>query len=503
MLTASRFLLAIALSTCSAYGQRKDARRLGEAEVGFLQLVATDTTSNTLCLLPRGFHLGIQNPDTGRLLLLKKKRLNLFLLEGTHRVYVLEGGKYPALRRLDRTIFTGDNFEPMPFLRRDTLHSYAGAGRWTYRDFITYFKASEGEWELFLRSKGLENRWVPHTYDPDRDALYILGSTSVRHTDWMTIYRDSAFRYDFKSRRWETLGEINTDFPLRRRPITQEALVVRTTMGDLFQEDGDFLLVDLAGNRIARPKRRWSDSLSSILIDGEVSARIHLNDTLHVLSTGGTATHHRLRLSMDDFEPFRQSAVYRSSGPYQSPVRWAMATAGAAVAGLALWVGRKRLTRKPKGLSTKPPAEKVAEDREDSQGDHAVGKDPMFEAGTASQTTDAISRHELEELRKHLSSIEWELLTILAESTVAGKNLETEDVNKAIGVSQKDPSLQKSRRSVVIGRINRVFAQCTGRPDGIVIRERDHEEKRKYNYRLDEQMARLLVDLTEGRRSAT
>ena len=161
------------------------------------------------------------------------------------------------------------------------------------------------------------------------------------------------------------------------------------------------------------------------------------------------------------------------------------------------------MTMKPMGLPTQMPAEKVAEDREESAGDHGIGKEPLLESGTPVPTTDRISRHEVEELRKHLSSIEWELLTILAESTVAGKNLETEDVNKAIGVSQKDPSLQKSRRSVVIGRINRVFAQCTGRPDGIVIRERNQEEKRKFNYRLDEHMARLMVDLTAGRRSAT
>jgi hypothetical protein len=503
MSNTCRILLSILLSLGEAHGQPVKSEALGDAESRFLKLIQSDTSSNTACLLPRGFNLGIQNPDTGRLVLLKKERLNLFVLEGTHRVYILEWGRPGGLRRVDKTYFTGDNFETMAFIRKDTVHEYGGAGRWTYRDFITFFKASEGEWELFLRSKGLENRWVPHTYDPDRDALYILGSRSVRHTDWKCIYRDSAYRYDFKSRRWETLGAANPDFPLRNRPITQEALVVRTPMGDLFREEGTFLLVDLAGNRIARPRRRWSDSLSSILIDGEASARIHLNDTLHVLSTGGTATHHRLRLSMDDFEPFRQSAVYRSSTAYRSSIRWAVATAGAAVAGLVLWIGRKRMTMRPMGLPTQMPAEKVAEDREESTGDHGIGKEPLLESGTPVPTTDRISRHEVEELRKHLSSIEWELLTILAESTVAGKNLETEDINKAIGVSQKDPSLQKSRRSVVIGRINRVFAQCTGRPDGIVIRERDQEEKRKFNYRLDEHMARLMVDLTAGRRSAT
>jgi hypothetical protein len=480
MLNGSRFLLALAFSIGSAYGQRKNVRSLSDAEVAFLQLVETDTTSNTVCLLPRAFNLGIQNPDTGRLLMLKQRRLNLILLEGTHRVYVLEAGRSQSLRRLDKTVFFGDNYESMPFLRKDTLHAYAGTGRWTRRDFITVFLKDEGGWEVMLRSNGLENRWVPHAYDAERDALYVLGSSSVRHSDWKSVYRDSAYRFDFNTRRWETLGTVDSEFPLNPRPFSRETLVAKTSLGDLYRDDGSFLLVDIVGNRTAVPNIAWADSLSRILGDAGPSARIHLKDTLHIIGTQESGIHRRIRFASEDLQPFREGSVYMSvkeSDP-TGPV-W-IATAASLLVAACSWL----IMRRTRSANT--------DDRKNGSAESAILPTEPSEPSIGSPET---LRQGLEEMRKHLSVMEWGLLNILARSTLAGRHLKTEDINKAIGVSHKEASLQKSRRSVVTGRINRVFTQCTGRSGELVVRVRDGDEKRRYNYRLDWETASLLADI--------
>ncbi len=461
-----------------------------------MELILADTSSNTTCLLPRDFKLGIQNPDTGRFILLKQGLLNLFVLEGTHRIYRLERGNPPFLRRLDNTVFIGDNHESMAFLRKDTVHAYAGAGRWTYRDFITFFLEGEGEWEFLHRSNGLENRWVPHRYDPMQDALYVLGSRSVSHTDWKSSYRDSAYRYHFKNRRWETLGAVKTDLPLYRRPVPREALIVRTAMGDLYLEGESFVLVDLVGNRTSVPKKALGESLSDINMHPGPMVRILLKDTLHIISTGAGLNHHRLRLSLDDFESFRPSAVYMPSSTNRSAIPWMIASAFAAVAGCALWMNRGNMSNRPAGRTANQPSISFAEDPEKESEALGSQTDPSTGIAKGIKHTDTPSRQEVDEIKKHLSPAEWQLVTTLAGYTLDGRSLETDEINKVIGVSQKPPSIQKSRRSLVIGRINRVFNQCTGSKGELVVRERDMEEKRRYNYRLDEEMARKLMDKT-------
>lgn len=497
MSNTCRILISILLSLGKAHGQAIQKEGPDDAESRFLQLIRSDTSSNAACLLPKDFDLGIENPDTGRIVLLKQGRRNLLIVEGTHRVYTIDTKGSGMPRRLDKSVFRGDNFETMSFLRKDTLFQYGGAGRWSYRDFITFFDEDHGGWELQMRSNGLANRWVPHAYSPGNDAMYLMGSRSVRHTDWKKTYRDSVYRFDFRSSRWETLGSVAADFPLRRRPVHREALIAKTPMGDLFHENGALLLVDLPGNRTAVPKDDWADTVTHILKETARSLVIHLNDTLHVLNTGEKGFHRRIRLSKDDMQPFREGSIYLAVKPRYAFDPWWFAVAAALSVALTLWMMARR--SRARKLDFAPTTLDVNGDVKAEYRRSPVRMSDTHVPNPAephSTELEAI-RSGLEEMRKHLSAIEWELLTRLARSTLAGKSLETEEVNKAIGVSNKDSSLQKSRRSVVIGRMNRIFTQCTGRPTELVIRERDAEEKRRYNYRLDEHVAGWLADMTD------
>ena len=72
--------------------------------------------------------------------------------------------------------------------------------------------------------------------------------------------------------------------------------------------------------------------------------------------------------------------------------------------------------------------------------------------------------------------------------------METDAINKILGVSNKDAEIQKARRSNAITRINNTFTQTTRRNGLLIQRERDDVDKRVYVYFIPTDLALLLSE---------
>ena len=173
--------------------------QLSSAERTFLDLILRDTISSTICRLPKGMNFGIQNPDTGRLVLVKEGRINQLLLEGTNRVYVPDTTRKKGLTRIDSTFYTGDNFNFMAFRRRDTLFQFGGFGFWDTRDFFTWYRAWNHEWEIKVQTDYLQHQWTAYQYDRESDALYVMGRRFRGPFDEADQYIDSVYQFDFQA----------------------------------------------------------------------------------------------------------------------------------------------------------------------------------------------------------------------------------------------------------------------------------------------------------------
>ncbi len=81
----------------------------------------------------------------------------------------------------------------------------------------------------------------------------------------------------------------------------------------------------------------------------------------------------------------------------------------------------------------------------------------------------------------------------MATHSLQNRHMDTDAINKILGVSHKDPEVQKARRSMSITHINNTFSQ-TMKINGLLIqRVRDDEDKRAYLYFIPDNHARLLA----------
>ena len=81
-----------------------------------------------------------------------------------------------------------------------------------------------------------------------------------------------------------------------------------------------------------------------------------------------------------------------------------------------------------------------------------------------------------------LTIVEKELIEELYEHHLKGEELSTKLINKIIGVQQKDTLTQNKSRSDYFIKINQKYKLATQQEEPLIIKERDTEDKRQYNY---------------------
>jgi hypothetical protein len=84
-----------------------------------------------------------------------------------------------------------------------------------------------------------------------------------------------------------------------------------------------------------------------------------------------------------------------------------------------------------------------------------------------------------------LSVIEKELIKVLFEYQQKGTELNTKIINKIIGVQQKDTLTQNKSRSDHFIKINQKFSLATQQNTSLIIKNRDAQDKRQFNYTLN------------------
>lgn len=86
-----------------------------------------------------------------------------------------------------------------------------------------------------------------------------------------------------------------------------------------------------------------------------------------------------------------------------------------------------------------------------------------------------------------LSSGEKGLVEKMYIATLQGKHIDIDSINKILGVGRKETSVQKTRRSTSISKINESFAICLKQKNPLIIRHRDDDDKRSYTYQIAEE----------------
>lgn len=494
----SVFFLSLHLAAMGQSGQPEEGVSLAERK--FLDLILRDTISSTICRLPKGMNFGIQNPDTGRLVLVKEGKINQLLLEGTNHVYEPDPTRKNGLLRVDSTFYTGDNFNFIAFRRRDTLFQYGGYGFWDTRDFFTWYRAWNHEWEIQVQTDYLQQQWTAYQYDPETDALFTMGRRYRGPFDSADQYVDSVYRFDFSQNKWKNLGRIVPTLPWRNHPLYPSELIAHTPFGLLLTAGDKFLLADIAHDHLLSSNEYFSKKLREWNLSDTPDLKykrifIYLKDSLYLIEdrSGETIFLHT-KMSLQDFKPLDPNPhIYAAC---QLKKTWLILIVAILALGSMLVIILKR-TSKGKLLSERPES-KLAEIS--AQLDSAPENTTTgTECNQPAVLTQVDSYHQgkdvLTNFLTHLSEVERALVIAIVKSTIEDQKMDIQQINEIIGVGQKPMSMQKARRSLVVHQINRKFSLITRSDILLIHKERDVFEKRSYVYSADTASAHALNSL--------
>lgn len=478
-----------------SYGMAQTTNAWTEPEEKLATILLQDTVSNTISYLPKGYWFGLPDRSHGKLVLLKDGPRNYLLRDGTHQVHLLENIKgKPQARRLDSSVFAGDNFHMMAFMRKDTIYQYGGYGFWNTRDFFMRYRAANRDWDFLTGGTGLPNELNYHYYDATTDAFYVIGSIySSHHPFARKILVDSVFRYDFKTRRWTSLGKIRDDFKDLDSRRNDPMAFCFTSYGFIDCRTFAVKLYDIPQNRILEPNNRLIDNIFDVgkkerLFDERYRLFIMLGDTLHILlGKDDTTFHTRIRLTSNDFNENLPQRIYTpvNSGS-DFDLRRTSGYLLIMLLPLAGWAGfRLYRTRKDLRKITERPTQSVHSGAESTREEDLPISPVSHSEVLQSFNQLPESGEDITFFRSQLSSAELSLLDMLLQETRSGNTADIHAINKILGVSSKDASLQKARRSIAINNINSCFRQTFKTEDNLILRERELEDKRAFVYKLD------------------
>ena len=444
---------------------------LKDYEISLLELIQKDSGDFYTTIDNNEFQFGTDFKGATFVNIAKQKGQIYIQPVGTGRLYqVVEDNKRYRTIRIDSTIHSGVNFFSKTFFTRDTLYQFGGLGFWSIRGILTFFSRQTDQWELIQT-----NRAVPSFFDNFQDAvinvkedavhpkLYVSNSYKYKNypQSFDMVANDTCFVLDYNTKNWTALGKINTE--LKRILLAKNSLDLDFGNTLIIQSALEFYWINFEKNTYGKLKPKFNNELRQKWL------RIYSNET----KTGITNFQFNIgkniyfiKLSKDkkiEYEVFafneemidltNQEYVYSNKTDYLAMVTDFLDTNKTfllfALSIVALLFFIYNFQKKKKKL----PKEVVS-----------IMNNNFYSALTI------VEKELIEELYNHL---------------LKGEEVSTKLINKIIGVQQKDTLTQNKSRSDYFIRINQKFKMATQYSEPLIVKQRDHSDKRQYNYSLN------------------
>ena len=453
-----------------------NANKFEKQEISLLDILTKDSI-HPLNMQIDGeiFKFGQTKPALSTLALIKNKKDIYIQAMGTGKLFKVlknEAGDY-QLQKIDSTFFNGANFHALTFNFHDTLFQLGGDGHWHIRGILTYFSNKTHEWELYSTNRQVntffsENYGLMYKVDYNHNKLYTSNSfiQSNFPATLMVESIDSTYELDIHSHSWKTLGKTN---PELMSIITQnKASNIDIGKFLIFQNYLEFYWLDFANNRYGTLNTKTNNELKEVWLSLYTtnapykSFQFALGNTIYFvkLNNNNELSFKTYTLSENSFNFENIKEVYTPTNPFWDKIVNHYEEAikpliiGLVGIGFLIYIFLKLNKRQ---------------------------KIPK-------QVADILNQN----FFHSLSVIEKELLEVLYQHHVKGETISTKLINKIIGVQQKDVMTQNKTRSDYFVKINQKFKLATQKDTSLIIKFRDSEDKRQYNYGLQEEFAKEL-----------
>jgi hypothetical protein len=459
--------MSICLGLNAQTDNSKTATLLGH-EKSFLDLVTKDTVHDMSVHLELNvFTFGIPSKIFNDIAFIKRKNRITLQPMGTGRVYELskdKKGDY-LLNRIDSTVHSGVNFNAFTFHMHDTLFQLGGNGFWNIRGILTYFSKRTRQWELLtsnIRLPIYKPEEIVLLFKADEQAGKIYISNSMKFENFPTSLAstvvDSCYEYNFISNYWHTLGALNPI--LRKKLINGIDLNFSNEKYNIFTRELDFYWVNFSVNKYGKLMDNKSDEIKQEWINFYPASELTTNfqfsmgDSLYLIKVNNNSLEYRsIALTEADFYLKNADYIFIKE-KYSTGVILSAAKDYGVFVLIILFIGILiiLITKKIRNKNTAP-----------------------VEVMTILYNN----------FYNSLSIIEKELILVLLEYQQKGAELNTKIINKIIGVQQKDTLTQNKSRSDHFIKINQKFSIATQHKTPLIMKNRDQQDKRQFNYTLN------------------
>jgi hypothetical protein len=384
-------------------------------------------------------------------------------INGTGKLFTIDSSL--ALTRLDNTCYEGYNYGSYSYIRNNKIYNLGGWGFWQFNSGLRYFDTTSKEWfrEPINKEVQLAKHMNALVYpDKENDLIYVayesypnsyIKSTSDIKND--TIYMQCL---DLKTNNWWETPKIFNDKIFLETVLNTNSMVL-PGLGILTESYNHLYLINPVTQKLYEIENEIGGTIMNY-VASKNGLYFYKDEKLHIYNPQLDSLV-SLPLSMSKFSEVRKPLYKKIAPSFSDKIK--LNQLPYMIALLLLFTISVVLFFKNKSLRKM--------------------QQTIVGSGFHKKSIEVNKQLEFSD---NLTETEKSVLDILVEYSKQGAPTSIDQINRALGVKNKEVTIQNKLRSDTLQMINKKFMVFASTNDTLVEREKTALDKRVYQYKLNE-----------------
>lgn len=451
-------VLLCCLASSSATAQKGLLRKFG-SDTGYLFMRSVDPANKMVA-----FSKELNCSEAKHHYFLKEGQLYI-QIDGSGKLFVWDStGNEP--RRLDATCYEGYNFGAYNFVRNKQFFSLGGWGFWQFNGGLRYYSEKLREWSVIQLNKEVPfSQWLnAYVYEDNREGLiyvtYLPYPNSYVQNTGSNVGDSMLVQcLDLKTNTWwEKPRLLNPD--LANKTAAAFPPVILPGIGLIAPSKEYLCLFDFKHERVYKLGPELAEQVLNAYVKNKNGFYVVKDSSIHYYNpTTDLIT--SFRVSRADLIPTDKKLWLPLPEPFRPQLSWVIGI----VAVLLLLVGSLTILylRQQKRMRSLTGGTDLPHQKHNRE--LLIDKATPFSANLTGQ--------------------EKAVLDLLLSRSLQGQPASIDEINRVLGVKNKDVAVQNKLRSDTLQMINKKFMVYTASQDTLVEREKTDFDKRVYQYRIN------------------
>jgi len=384
-------------------------------------------------------------------------------INGTGKLFTIDSSL--AITRLDNTCYEGYNYGSYSYIRNNKIYNLGGWGFWQFNSGLRYFDTTSKEWfrEPINKEVQLAKHMNALVYpDKENDLIYVAyqlyPNSYVKNPNDVkndTIYMQCL---NLKTNDWWNTPKIFSDKIFLETVLNTNSLVL-PGLGILTESYNHLYLINPATQKLYEIENEIGGTIMNY-VASKNGLYFYKDEKLHIYNPQLDSLV-SLPLSMSKFSEVAKPLYKNATQKFSDKINISKLLFGGGIILLLviiiiLFIKNKQLQKMQQTVAAGGLHKKSIE----------VNKQVEFS--------------------DNLTEIEKSVLDILYEYSKQGAPTSIDQINRALGVKNKEVTIQNKLRSDTLQMINKKFMVFASTNDTLVEREKTALDKRVYQYKLNE-----------------